>query len=376
MIDPNDYIDVPEEGALPSGDDDRDWPLIAIAPDAPSIDIPPAYRSGNWPVVNQGHTSTCVGQSGALTRTITEHLVDDIDLRFDGYELYAACKARDGRPNEKGTSIRVALKVLMERGGKTLATPSTFMPISGYVRVQTTVDEIKVALVTLGHVWAALRWCDEWNRTKLAKNHDVMGQPENPSIGHSIAFVGYDDSIDCGPLGKGALRLHNSFGKAWGDGGEAWFPYSLIGRLWDAWTTFDVEDREPEPEPVPEPEPQPEPQPEPKPSPEPEDAVKLLTEIVPGQVAAITAGPVFDPTTLKQITTLGATDSAKIIGHTTDGKYFGIVVSTRHLKGPDPKLLLIPAERLSHLRVPVPPEPAELAEANRKLAAVREIVDA
>ena len=71
---------------------------------------------------------------------------------------------------------------------------------------------------------------------------------ETPSESHALVAVGYDDArsirnpID-GRTTIGALRVRNSWGAAWGEGGYGWFPYEGIlgGLTSDWWSLIEAE---------------------------------------------------------------------------------------------------------------------------------------
>jgi len=71
---------------------------------------------------------------------------------------------------------------------------------------------------------------------------------ETPTESHALVAVGYDDArqvrnpID-GRTTIGALRVRNSWGPAWGDGGYGWFPYEgvLGGLTSDWWSLIEAE---------------------------------------------------------------------------------------------------------------------------------------
>ncbi|MCV0366020.1 MAG: hypothetical protein K5798_01990 [Nitrosopumilus sp.] len=61
--------------------------------------------------------------------------------------------------------------------------------------------------------------------------------------GHAVVATGYDNNkviknSNCGLTTKGAIRIRNSWGTGWGDGGYGWLPYKYIeaGLAVDWWT--------------------------------------------------------------------------------------------------------------------------------------------
>ena len=102
--------------------------------------------------------------------------------------------------------------------------------------------------------------------------------------------------------------------------------------------------------------------------------VSLLVNVVPNQVGDMSAGAVYHPDTLRPVTQLAA-GPVKIVGQTPDGRHLGVLVSTSRIPGPNPKVLLVPALRVSGIRVEVPSD--EAAALKAELSAVKkELVEA
>jgi C1A family cysteine protease len=57
--------------------------------------------------------------------------------------------------------------------------------------------------------------------------------------GHAMVAVGYDDDREIGSE-KGALKVRNSWGTGWGEGGYGWLPYKYVeaGLAVDFWSLF------------------------------------------------------------------------------------------------------------------------------------------
>lgn len=60
--------------------------------------------------------------------------------------------------------------------------------------------------------------------------------------GHAIMAVGYDDNRKIGK-DKGAIKIRNSWGTGWGEGGYGWLPYKYVeaGLAVDFWTLLKKE---------------------------------------------------------------------------------------------------------------------------------------
>jgi C1A family cysteine protease len=71
---------------------------------------------------------------------------------------------------------------------------------------------------------------------------------ERPELSHALVAVGYDDArairnaID-GNVARGALRIRNSWGPQWGDGGYGWLPYAYVlsGLTSDWWSLVEAD---------------------------------------------------------------------------------------------------------------------------------------
>jgi len=60
--------------------------------------------------------------------------------------------------------------------------------------------------------------------------------------GHAVVTVGYDDNRKIGKY-KGALKIRNSWGTAWGEEGYGWLPYAYVeaGLADDFWSLSKAE---------------------------------------------------------------------------------------------------------------------------------------
>lgn len=65
------------------------------------------------------------------------------------------------------------------------------------------------------------------------------GAGDSVKGGHAVVAVGYDDNRRIGGS-KGALKIRNSWGTGWGEGGYGWLPYDYLeaGLADDFWSVF------------------------------------------------------------------------------------------------------------------------------------------
>jgi len=68
---------------------------------------------------------------------------------------------------------------------------------------------------------------------------EFPGPNDTVQGGHAVVAVGYDDNRKIGK-NKGAIKIRNSWGVNWGEGGYGWLPYAYIeaGLAEDFWSLF------------------------------------------------------------------------------------------------------------------------------------------
>lgn len=264
---------------LPSPWDPRDYRYDNLVAAAPPMGLPSVidYEENLPPVFDQGKLGTCVAASSAWGFKAAEEISQG-DFPAGGLSaafLYAMCKQMDGIPNQAGTYIRVAMKVLQQYGicsealypYSTLtsdvnvpAPPNTLLQVAQNYRIQTyaqlasptdndlqaRVGILKQAIAREGPIEAALLVIENFLDVKGPDY--IIPDPEGYLLGgHAVCLCGYDDS-------RQAFLLRNTWGTTWGDKGYAWLPYHWLTLTFDpigdgqhhvpyfmeAWTATDI----------------------------------------------------------------------------------------------------------------------------------------
>lgn len=231
-------------GFVPSPPDPRDYAFRAMAdvPRAavllPRTKIP--YTPSNFPLYNQIGPS-CVGNSRALSATIDQRRDVRRTKWYDGEELYARCKEKDGVPSVAGTFPRVALKIQQDRGAKVKKSPITgdvgkFDKIDVYTALYT-LEEIKVGIFLYGSVTLGSTWYENWFDLPVTTLRMPVGS--RPAGGHAYTAIGWSEY-------RQALLIQNSWGTTWGGRiggahGRGWMPYELLDWSdFEAWRAIDT----------------------------------------------------------------------------------------------------------------------------------------
>ena len=241
-------------GCIKDRFDDRDYLMRAYLP---VIKLPRKidYTPKLSPVRDQGEEGTCVGFATACGMKEYQELLDynkliTLSPRF----VYSRCKKIDGMPEEEGTTIRTAMKVLKVKGicqekfwpylplKKTRArrgavSDAKRFRILTYARILN-LNELRMALATKGPCVIGVEVFEGMMSTKTGrvpmpkKNETTLG-------GHAICPVGYDDK-------KRLVTFKNSWSVKWGKKGYGSLPYAYIKRyMMDAWSSVDIDDPSP-----------------------------------------------------------------------------------------------------------------------------------
>lgn len=223
-------------GALPDPLDKRDILLSSylIPRKLPCVI---SWGDTEIPIKDQDGQPACVGFSCASMKETQEKIEFEKLCKFDGLKLYQRCKEVDGIPDQSGTYIRIALKILQNEG--IVAEQDDFSQkvfrIASYSRVQT-INEIKYGIVSSGPVVAGVAVFRNW----FSPPCGIIDLP-SPNLaeegGHAILITGYDEN-------RKWFYFCNSWGREWGREGRGLLTYRYVEKyLQDAWAVIDLEDK-------------------------------------------------------------------------------------------------------------------------------------
>jgi len=213
------------------------------------------------PVKDQGQLGSCVGFAISAMKECQEKKEHEEEIAkgkrgrkkvYDYSEswIYWNAKKIDAWPDEEGTSIRYAMKVLQKIGVPTekgwpykdvgdIGEPKKWANlvarwalIEKYTRIDT-LTELRLALIN-GPVPIGIPCFEE---IFYAGNDGLVAYPKRPDQiygGHAICTVGYNNRTKL-------IKFKNSWGSGWGANGYGYLPYQYIEDfLWDAWTATDL----------------------------------------------------------------------------------------------------------------------------------------
>jgi len=180
---------------------------------------PPARRKRLWnlsQVLDQGDTPQCVAFSSF--HFLMAGPISNRRMGFTPDELYHWAQDRDEWPGSdyEGTSALGAMKALKEKG------------YVGEYRWALDVPTITNWVLATGPILMGTNWhADMENPDRNGFLHPTG----NIEGGHEWCVVGVNLDKKCGAEGTGAIRMVNSWGRSWGEGGRAWISLQALGAL-------------------------------------------------------------------------------------------------------------------------------------------------
>jgi C1A family cysteine protease len=213
------------------------------------------------PVKDQGRLGSCVAFATCAVKEWQENIeyreylkTKKRDFRnkklydFSEQWVYYKCKDIDIWPNQEGTSIFYAMKILNKFGvpneegwvyndmvkGKPATWASsiaTWAKIQSYSRILD-INGLRSALM-LSPVAIGV---GVFREMFTVGSDGIVKDPKNPNEffgGHAIACVGFSDA-------KRLVKFKNSWSSKWGRQGYGYISYDYINKyMWDAWTCKD-----------------------------------------------------------------------------------------------------------------------------------------
>ena len=208
-----------------------------------------SYRKYTPPIQDQGDVGTCVGWAVAYAQLSTQQNLQmgitgfgpKICRAMDPYFVYGYISSNGDTWCQNGASMSDAMQVLLNRGTKpfiwdpwltcnSLVTFSDFTTalasnyvINDYLAVSLDeiVGNVKLALANEFIVSIGVNLTESFHAGS-ALNYGVWSpsSSEEPTGGHAMCVVGYDDS----KFG-GAFEVMNSWGTGYGENGFVWIKY-------------------------------------------------------------------------------------------------------------------------------------------------------
>lgn len=166
-------------------------------------------------VLNQGRIGSCTGNAGAQAlncdplRPAGRRLLDE----HDAVALYSWATSHDPFPGHYPPDDTGSTGLAVAKAARRLGLVSGYSHAFG---LQHALEALVLAPVIVGIPWRQQMFsptADGW----LVVAGDVAG-------GHEVCLRGLD-------VERQAVRILNSWGEGWGDGGEAWMRWADLGQL-------------------------------------------------------------------------------------------------------------------------------------------------
>ena len=216
-------------GALPDPPDERDYPLSALYAAeglTASVVLPASYAApGMPPVLDQHATPMCVAYSSSAVKAWQDRRDQERLFDFDEPAFFAAIGG-----NAAGARVRDAMERMCSAGYPVVGVDDAGdHRIAAYYAVPRDLATIKAAIFDLGPIVISTPWYRSW----FHPTSGVLPEPDVQVGGHAIVAYGWDQR---------GLRLRNSWGSAWGVGGDCWMPDAFVAQIDGAWKAVDAID--------------------------------------------------------------------------------------------------------------------------------------
>ena len=226
-------------------------------------DLPSSYdiTIPSLPIGDQGSQGSCAGwATGYYYKTYQEAKqhgwdVSKADRRFSPSWLYnQACGGSDN-----GTTFPDIFNIMKQKG---IVDIQEFPYNSGDFRKTPTAQQVEAGKPYRIANYAAIWTSPRGNDMREIKAHIAAGDPVALAVpvyenfynpqggfvdvppqgksclgGHALLAVGYDDAAGGG---RGGIKIVNSWGSGWGQGGFAYLSYDFVSQyVWEAWMMTD-----------------------------------------------------------------------------------------------------------------------------------------
>jgi hypothetical protein len=223
-------------GALPDDPDARDFTLDALYETegrVPTLldQLPSSYSVpglSSLPILNQGSTPECVAYSSSAMKSWQDKRDQLHYYDFAEHVFFVAIGGTSA-----GAQVRWAMDRMLHYGYP-LASSSPRPgehKIAAYYAVPATPTALRQAIYDFGPVVLSTLWYRSWFHPH---SDGTLPPPDTEVGGHALLAVGWSGD---------KIRLRNSWGAGWGQGGDCYLPGAYLSRARGGWKAIDVIER-------------------------------------------------------------------------------------------------------------------------------------
>jgi hypothetical protein len=175
------------------------------------------------PVLDQHATPMCVAYSASAMKAWQDRRDQERFFDFDEPRFFAEIGG-----TAAGAYVRAAMERMRSAGYPVVGVGDpAHHRIAAYYAVPRDLATIKAAIYDLGPIVVSTPWYRSWFRPAAG----LLPRPDTLVGGHAIVAYGWDAR---------RLRLRNSWGTAWGVGGDCWMPDAYVAKINGAWKAADA----------------------------------------------------------------------------------------------------------------------------------------